>query len=270
LTVKWFRPPNALKHGTFSKTVVFPWEDAEEFEALHRHLRDEWNPSGPLEEDAVFTMLTCLWRKARIHDRRQLETSAALQEQEFADLTTQPPPFFDTKLDMNKYAISHPPAPHRRVEDRVSQLLGFSSSLYGSLSGQFLDLAIDMLGKEFSTHLRTAVPKQNYATPPDWVQAVKREVDEILLPRVRAEVTNPANLVAKAAAFITTERILEDLMLEERLDAMIDRAIRRLAQGKMLKEVAGLTAERPQRLPAAPLKIVGPRRKQKKLDEKVS
>jgi hypothetical protein len=38
-------------------------------------------------------------------------------------------------------------------------------------------------------------------------------------------------------------RIIEDLMLEERLDGMIDRAIRKLAQGKMMKQVAGLTKD---------------------------
>jgi hypothetical protein len=56
-------------------------------------------------------------------------------------------------------------------------------------------------------------------------------------------------------------RIIEDLILEERLDGMIDRAIRRLAQGKMMKQVAGLTKDYPERAPSVPLKIVGPKKK---------
>jgi len=36
LTGKHARAPSAYKHGGFSKTVLFPWEDADEFEALHR------------------------------------------------------------------------------------------------------------------------------------------------------------------------------------------------------------------------------------------
>ena len=59
------RPPGALKHGGYSKTVLFPWEDADEFNALHRSLQDEWEPSGALEQDAVYTILTCIWRKRR-------------------------------------------------------------------------------------------------------------------------------------------------------------------------------------------------------------
>ena len=259
---KRFRRPSALKHGGFSKTVLFPWEDVEEFEALQRSLQDEWKPSGALEEDAVFTILTCIWRKRRIRDKRNLDTLAALQEREVEDLTAQPLPFFDTNLEKNNYSMSNRPASD--VRDRVSQLLGFSSSLYGRLDGRFLDLSIGMLGEEFSTHLKQEVPKENYSTTPEWVQAIKREVDEVLLQRVRAEMASPVNLAAKAAAFITTDRIIEDLVLEERLDAMIDRTIRRLAQGKMMKQVAGLTTDYPERAPSVPLKIVGPKKKRAK------
>jgi hypothetical protein len=57
-------------------------------------------------------------------------------------------------------------------------------------------------------------------------------------------------------------------MSEERLDAMIDRAIRRLAQGKMMKQVAGLTTDYPERAPSVPLKIVGPTKKRAKQESK--
>jgi hypothetical protein len=50
---------------------------------------------------------------------------------------------------------------------------------------------------------------------------------------------SPDHLAAKAAGFITTDRILEDLDLEERLDAMVDRAMRRLAQMKFMKQISG-------------------------------
>ena len=79
---KPFRPPSAYKHGGYSKTVLLPWEDADEFDALHRSLRDEWDPTGALEEDAVYTILTCIWRKRRIRDKRNVDTLAALQQNE--------------------------------------------------------------------------------------------------------------------------------------------------------------------------------------------
>src|SRR5258705_13624701 len=95
-----------------------------------------------------------------------------------------------------------------------------------------------MLGGEPSKHLKREVPKENYPTTPEWVQAVKRGVDDVLLPRARAEMDSPDYLAAKAAEFITTDRILEDLDLEERLDAMADRAMRRLAQIKIMKQIS--------------------------------
>ena len=138
------------------------------------------------------------------------------------------------------YALTHMPksAGRSRNDNKVSQLIGFSSSLYGRLDCDYLWLMIGMLGEEFSTHLEREVPQEKYPTTPEWVQAVKREVDDVLLPRARAEMDSPDYLAAKAAEFITTDRILEDLDLEERLDAMVDRAMRRLAQIKFMKQIS--------------------------------
>jgi hypothetical protein len=46
-------------------------------------------------------------------------------------------------------------------------------------------------------------------------------------------------LSALRAHDIATDRIIEDLTLEERLDAVVDRAMRRLAQLKFMKEISG-------------------------------
>jgi hypothetical protein len=115
-----------------------------------------------------------------------------------------------------------------------------------------------MMGGELSAHLKREVPKENYSTTPEWVQAVKREVDEVLLPLARAEMESPDYLAAKAAEFITTERILEDLDLEERLDAVMERAMRRLAQMKFMKQVSGSRERQLQNTPT--LQIEGPRK----------
>jgi hypothetical protein len=213
--------------------------------------------SGALEEDAVYTILTCIWRKRRIRDKRNLDTLAALQRQDLNALSEKPVPFFNTKQEKTLHLLANRPnsGGRPRHEDKVSQLVGFSSSLYGMLDGQFLEVMIGMLGGEPSAHLKREVPKENYSTTPEWVQAVKREVDEVLLPRARAEMDGPDSLAAKAAEFITTDRILEDLALEERLDAMVDRAMRRLAQMKFMKQVSGSNERR--LLSVNPLQIEG-------------
>jgi hypothetical protein len=87
-----------------------------------------------------------------------------------------------------------------------------------------------------------------------------------LLPRARAEMESPDHLAGKAAEFITTDRILEDLTLEERLDAMVDRAMRRLAQMKFMKQVSG-SSERLVKN-ALPLLIEGPRKAKRQKNKK--
>src|SRR5260370_40448822 len=265
---KRFRPPSAYKHGGFSKTVLLPWEDADEFDALHRSLQEEWEPSGALEEDAVYTILTCIWRKRRIRDKRSLDPLAALQHKDLKALSEAPLPFFDTKEEKSMYALTHRPRSDGspRYADKVSQLLGFSSSLYRRLDGQFLELSISMLGGEPATHLEREVPKESYSTTPEWVQAVKREVDEVVLPRARAEMESPDHLAAKAAEFITADRILEDIALEERLDTMVDRAMRRLAQMKFMKQVSASSEKLLKNAP--PLQIEGPRKAKRQKNKK--
>jgi len=60
--------PSALRHGAWSKAAVLPWEDARQFDRLCRDLIEEWRPSGPAEEDAVFTLAKCMWRKHHIRE----------------------------------------------------------------------------------------------------------------------------------------------------------------------------------------------------------
>jgi hypothetical protein len=268
LANKPFRPPSAYKHGGFSKTVLFPWEDADEFDALQRSLQDEWDPSGALEEDAVYTILTCIWRKRRIRDKRNLDTLAALQHKDLKVLSEMPPPLFDTEEETTMYVLTHRPKSNGqpRFEGKVSHLIGFSSSLYGSLDGQFLEMMMNMLGAEQKAHLMREAPKEKYPTTPEWVQAVKREVDEVLLPRARAEMDSPDYLAAKAAEFITTDRILEDIALEERLDAMVDRAMRRLAQMKFMKQMSASSERQLQTVRT--LQIEGPPKPKRQRNKK--
>src|SRR3954463_6658086 len=97
---------NALKHGAFSSLAFFPWEDRAEFETLHRESIDEWQPHGAFEEEAVFTITSCMWKKRRIREKRQLEVLADLQQPNPQSLK-ESMPFFETKLEKSKYVLSN-------------------------------------------------------------------------------------------------------------------------------------------------------------------
>jgi len=60
---------NAIKHGLYARDLVLPWEDANEFEELHREYREEFNPNGRFEEDLVGQIAQLQWRKRRLSQR---------------------------------------------------------------------------------------------------------------------------------------------------------------------------------------------------------
>ena len=233
-----FRKPNALKHGGFSRTELMPWEDLHEFEELHRGLKEEFEPKGPLQEDCIYTILSCMWRKRRVRERRNMDTAAALDRVENRVLWEEPPPLFETDLERIKYSLAERRSePRTQPPEDYQQLLGFSASLYGELKRNLLKLNITMLPHEFSAHLREKVPPENFESTRQWIVALKKEVDTVLLTMVRKRGHAPDAYLATAAAFLTGDRVLEDLSIEDRFDAAIDRATKRFYQLKLARQL---------------------------------
>jgi hypothetical protein len=226
-----YRKPNALKHGGFSRTELLPWEDVNEFEELHRALKEEFEPRGPLQEDCVYTILSCMWRKRRVREKRNLDTADALDRVENRVLWEEPPPLFETRLDGTKYQLAtRKSEPRTKPVEDYQQLLSFSTSLYKALPDKVLEFRLLMLPPEFSAHLREKVPPGKFESSRSWIVELKKEVDSVLLPMVRKRGHDPDAYLATAAAFLTDDRVLEDLAIEERLDAAIDRATKRFYQ----------------------------------------
>jgi hypothetical protein len=61
---------NAFRHGLYSKQILLPHEDPEEFEQLHAGLAEEHRPSTPTERLLVQEMAQNYWRIQRY---RQLQ-----------------------------------------------------------------------------------------------------------------------------------------------------------------------------------------------------
>ena len=87
-----------------------------------------------------------------------------------------------------------------------------------------------MLPAEFATHLNEKVPLAAFEDTREWIVELKKEVDGVLLPMVRSRAPQASAYYETAAGFLTGDRILEDLDVEERLDAGIQRALTRLWQ----------------------------------------
>ena len=233
-----FAKPNALKHGVFSSIELLPWEDPDAFEQLRRELWEEHKPEGPSQEDCVETILWCRWRKLRLRARRKLETAVALEKAENHVFTVEPIPLFDTHMEGVIHQLKNRPAyTAGSASDDYSRLLSFSNSFYGDRDRKQVDWSLMFLPDEYRDHLEKHVPESKFESFENWIVALKKEVDTVLLPMVKGRRPDPRHNKAAAAEFLASDRMVEDLDVEERLDANMDRALRRLFWLKAQKEL---------------------------------
>jgi hypothetical protein len=204
--------PNASKHGVFNRMTIVPGEDEEEFEALHADLVSEWAPSGTTEDDAVFSIAQAIWRKRRVQN------------------------FIDIQVSKNMFNKDHP------SYDEYLALKGFVVILRGK-PADAEEHARRCLRPAMIRSLQRKVPPSEFKSATEWAQALINEIETVLLPERKPECKTAedhtaeqiGSLILSAASF-TNELFNQELMLDERLDTMIDRAVKRLVQTKALKQ----------------------------------
>jgi hypothetical protein len=225
--------PNALKHGAFSAIELLPWEDSDAFEQLRQELFDEHKPEGPSQDDCVETILSCMWRKLRFRAKRKFETAAALKKTQNRVFEEVPPPLFDTDLERIKYSLSNilrersesasvgksAPVRSEWVIDDYGHLCRLSNSFFGEQSSKSVNLSLMLSPTKLRDHLEQHVPEANFETTEQWIIALKREIDSVLLPMVKKRRPDPNGYWEVAAQYLASDRMIEDLAVEERLDA---------------------------------------------------
>ena len=200
---------NAITHGAFSSILILPWESKAEFAELYDELIDEWKPVGRTEHDAVLSIAKGIWRKRRMQAflRNELEkhtcdpSHAAYNEAEM--------------LRVLYHFIEMAPEPDT-----------FEICLFG-------------LRTQKANDLRRKFPRENFQSESDWVKAVQHEIASNLLPAAMR--FGPVeNFVGHSASVLYTDEAIEhDIGVEERIDAMTDKAIKRLVQIKAMKQMLG-------------------------------
>jgi hypothetical protein len=196
---------NAFKHGAFSSILILPWESTAEFAELYDELTAEWQPIGRTEEDAVLSIAKGIWRKRRMQvflDNELLERSCDPTHRAYDE------------ADMLRLL-------YRLIESEPDK---FETWLRG-------------LPAKKADDLQRKFPRKNFESGSDWVKAVQHEIKSNLLPAAAMPVED---LVGPSASVLFTDEAIEhDIGVEERLDAMIDRAIKRLVQTKAMKQMLG-------------------------------
>jgi hypothetical protein len=220
--------PNAQKHGVFAISPVIPGEDPREFEELHSALIDEWQPSGPIEEDRVFGIADAMWRKLR--------SQKFLRAKLFANTIDPNQPAFDEGYGLATLCLR----------------------LRGEPETPFDKLASSHLRPDKIKYLSQKFPRANYQSTSEWSIAIAEEIETALLPDTPSlkppEPREKVGYLTEGMRRMTSEGKLfisiihasdffeHDLNLREHLDARIARLVKELIQIKAMKQMLHQTS----------------------------
>jgi hypothetical protein len=203
---------NAQKHGAFSKITIIPGEDPEELEALLADVDGEYQPEGATEEHIVLSLAQAIWLRRRLDK------------------------FTVAQVEANPYK------PNSVGYDEVAALECFrdeienSSEIQGSFD--YWEPCFGLLSDAVAGSLRKRFPHDEAKSHAEWVAAVVRNIDTLWMPLALGRATGlRTELLARSARFFTPDSFLAQAELHERLEANIDRCIKRLAQVKAFKDV---------------------------------
>jgi hypothetical protein len=210
---------NAVKHGAFAKTTILPGEDPAEFEELHFSLIEEWKPVGPTEEDAVLSIAQGVWRKRRAQKLLQAQIANRRFDQN--------EPLYDEAERVKRFLSVIDTAPFVAFVDIAPELF---KPLYDNLVST-------VLPARQAKYLQEKCPREHFKSGSEWLQALRNEITSVLLPSYAIVGEVPEAVLGRAAEFFTPEVFKQELAVDERVDAMIDRAVKRLVQTKAIKQM---------------------------------
>jgi hypothetical protein len=206
----------ALKHGAFAQTAILPGEDPREFEELHSAIIEV----GPTEEDAVLSIAKGVWRKRRAQKFLEAEIEICRFDPKH--------PLYDEAQKLRRLLTIMETAPFFNFVETAPDF--FERGLQG---------LINLFVSGFSAdYLRDKCPRQNFESASAWFQALHNEVASVLLPVLGLSGEAPPDvLLGRSAKFLTPDVFKHELAVDERIDATIDRAIKRLIQTKAMKQM---------------------------------
>ena len=200
---------NALKHGAHASEVLLWSEKYEDYEALRAGLELEYLPIGSSEQYHVQNLLDLLWRRKRLELHERITTQKRLDR---------------VRLENNRaYHIANlcakaPDFKEAATVEQVEELLAVLSPLYRAtiLIRWPVPTGKDLVGKDRDPNtwgLKIAEGMSSWTAP-----SRQEDADEFL-------------------AVLDLDEFDQALARIERLDAMIDRTIKRLLQLKAQKQI---------------------------------
>ncbi len=193
---------NALKHGASAQEVMLWSESYEDYEALRAGLREEWSPQGKTEEYEVNTLLNLLWRRRRLDRYEQIKMQKRLNAVREANQTS----------------------------NHVENLCSFAPNFNEAKGVEQVEVMLSRLSPLYSNTIRQRWPLRDGEDPNTWGTRIASGLTAWKVP-VRHEEGD------EFIEIVDLDAIDEALARIERLDAMIDRTIKRIMQIKTMKQM---------------------------------
>src|SRR5262249_3116302 len=99
------------------------------------------------------------------------------------------------------------------------------------------DGPLNCLSEKLKERLKREFPPENFETISARARAIQNEINSAILPSLE-RCDKPLEVsFLEAADIVTQDDFKHEIALEERIDAMIDRAVKRLVQAKAMKQM---------------------------------
>jgi hypothetical protein len=189
---------NAVTHGAYAEHLILPGESIDKFSLLHRALIDEWKPIGALEEDTVLSIAHCIWQKRRVERFYYREARGG------------------------------------KDQDDIRFVLYLTDLLEKVQTLEDATTLTSNLPENYQRWIAQEVPRTKFEDDKTWIQSLAPKILE-LVPAHWQYATAKESLEFRAAYLreLTAKRVT----LDERLDARIDKLIKRLLQLKTCKQI---------------------------------
>jgi hypothetical protein len=195
---------NALKHGANAREVMLWSERYEDYESLRAGLNKEYTPDGVTEEYLVRSLLDLYWRRRRLDCYEQIT--------------------IQKRLDAIREGNEH--------SHHVENLRSFASEFNEATSEEKVEALLARLSPLYRNTIRQEWPLQTGEDASTWGAKIAKGL-LYLKPSPRHENADEFMKIVDRDTFdISLARI-------ERLDAQIDRTIKRLMQVKTMKQMYG-------------------------------
>ena len=213
------RKKNALTHGIYGKDILLPWEPREEFEKLLAELRDEFQPSGRMENDIVFDLAYWRWQKYRAH---QMWIAAAYANPFVSDLV---------KAGQKSWAGMRKHLKCKAKGMRMMSELQNESFLEQTAEAAKTLAELIQTGKLTDSATKTSETRSREAN------AFRNVVKDFSIPLIEAFKDRP-NAEGSLLRTYSPENLEPIIRLEAMIDARIDKALGRLVNLKEYKRLA--------------------------------